>query len=46
MEVAKKHECQGPDSAQLHLAVSDDAMFVHPPVLVVLRIVCESSENL
>lgn len=46
MEMPKEHKCKGPDSTELHLAMSDDTMFIHTPMLVVLCIVCESSKDL
>jgi hypothetical protein len=46
MEMPEEHECKGPDGTELHLAMSDDTVFVHTPVLVVLCIVCQGSEDL
>ena len=46
MEVPKEHECEGPNSTELNLVMSDDTMFIHPPMLVVLRIVSKSSKDL
>ena len=46
MEMSKEHECEGPDGTELHLAVLDDTMFVHAPMLVVLCIVRKSSKDL
>ena len=46
MEVAEKHQHEGPDGTELRVAMLDDTMFVHPPVLVVLGIVGERSKDL
>ena len=46
MEMPEEHKCEGPDSTELHLAMSDDTVFIHVPVLVVLCIVCEGCTDL
>ena len=46
MEMPKEHECESPDSTELHLAMSDDTVFIHMPVLVVLCIVCKGCKDL
>ena len=46
MEMPKEHKCEGPDSTELHLAMSDDTVFIHAPMLVVLCIVCEGRKDL
>ena len=46
MEVPKEHECEGPNGTELNLVMSDDTMFIHPPMLVVLCIVSKSSKDL
>ena len=46
MEVTEKHQRECPDGTELWVAMSDDTMFIHPPMLVVLGIVSERSKDL
>ena len=46
VEVAEKHQSESPNSTEPWMAMSDDTMFIHPPMLVVLCVVSKCSRDL
>jgi hypothetical protein len=46
MEIGKEHHGKGTNRAKVDISMAKGPMFIHPPILIVLRIVGQGREDL